>query len=44
MLSSSGLLVADLPFESRAPLDKEFPRIVSVGDATYEAGRGAVRT
>lgn len=37
MLSSSDLLAADIPFESRAPLEREFPRIVSVGDATYEA-------
>ena len=35
MLSASDLLAADIPFESRAALEKEFPTIVSVGDATY---------
>lgn len=37
MLSSNDLLAADLPYESRALLDKEFPAVVSVGDATYAA-------
>jgi ATP-dependent helicase HrpB len=37
MLSPADLLADDLPFESRAALDKEFPSVVSVGDATYAA-------
>ena len=36
LLSAKDLVPDDLPFESRAPLEREFPRVVSVGDATYE--------
>ena len=31
------LTISDIPFESRAALDREFPRVVNVGDAKYEA-------
>jgi hypothetical protein len=37
MLSANDLVAEELPFESRAMLEREFPRLVSVGDATYEA-------
>lgn len=37
MLSAGDLLAEDIPFEVRAILAKEFPLVVSVGDATYEA-------
>jgi hypothetical protein len=37
LLSAKDLIADDLPHESRALLDKEFPRVVSVGDSTYEA-------
>ena len=36
LLSAKDLECADVPYESRAALDKEFPRTVSVGDAVYE--------
>ena len=38
LLSGSDLVPAELPFESRHALEREFPLVVSVGDATYEAG------
>jgi hypothetical protein len=37
LLSSKDLLPIDVPYESRAALEREFPLVVSVGDATYEA-------
>jgi ATP-dependent helicase HrpB len=37
LLSPRDLTAEDLPFEVRSALDKEFPRVVSVGDASYEA-------
>jgi len=37
LLSASDFIAADVPFESRAALEKEFPLVVSVGDATYTA-------
>ena len=37
LLSPGDLLPAELPFESRAPIEREFPLVVSLGDATYEA-------
>lgn len=37
LLSAKDLTADDLPYESRAALDKEFPGVVSVGDSTYEA-------
>ena len=37
MLSAVDLTIADIPFESRAALDREFPVVVDVGDARYEA-------
>jgi ATP-dependent helicase HrpB len=37
MLSAQDFLAPDLPFEVRDPLDREYPLIVSVGDATYRA-------
>jgi ATP-dependent helicase HrpB len=37
LLSAKDLVPDDVPYESRAALDREFPRVVSVGDATYEA-------
>ncbi|HSO38298.1 MAG TPA: helicase-related protein [Labilithrix sp.] len=37
MLSAVDLTIADVPFEVRAGLDREFPRGVDVGDARYEA-------
>jgi hypothetical protein len=35
LLSANDLVAPEIPFESRAALEKEFPRTVSVGDATY---------
>ena len=37
LLSAGDLVPAELPFESRAQLEREFPLTVSVGDAVYEA-------
>ena len=37
MLSSVDLTIPDLPFESQAALDREFPLTIDVGDAKYEA-------
>jgi ATP-dependent helicase HrpB len=37
LLSADDLVAPDLPFEVRSELVREFPRTVSVGDATYEA-------
>ena len=37
MLSAVDLTIADVPFEVRSGLDKEFPLGVDVGDARYEA-------
>jgi ATP-dependent helicase HrpB len=37
LLSAADLTLADIPFESRAALDREFPLVVNVGDAVYEA-------
>jgi hypothetical protein len=37
LLSPKDLLAEDVPYESRVVLEKEFPRVVSVGDAVYEA-------
>lgn len=37
LLSAKDLIASDIPFESRGPLEKEFPRTVNVGDAKYEA-------
>lgn len=37
LLSSKDLLPAEIPYESRAALEREFPVKVSVGDAMYAA-------
>jgi ATP-dependent helicase HrpB len=37
LLSAADLTLADIPFESRGPLEREFPLVVDVGDARYEA-------
>ena len=37
LLSAKDLVAEELPYESLAVLEKDFPRGVSVGDATYEA-------
>lgn len=37
LLSPADFVATDLPEDVRAVLDKEFPRVVKVGDATYEA-------
>ena len=37
MLSAVDLTVPELPFESQAALDREFPLVVNVGDAKYDA-------
>jgi ATP-dependent helicase HrpB len=37
LLSASDLLAPELPYEAREPLDREYPRTVSVGDASYRA-------
>lgn len=37
MLSAIDLTIADLPYETRGALDREFPRTINVGDAKYEA-------
>jgi hypothetical protein len=37
LLSASDFIVADLPYESRGPLDEAYPSVVHVGDATYRA-------
>jgi len=37
LLSAADFLVADLPYEQRAPLDEAYPAKVDVGDASYEA-------
>jgi ATP-dependent helicase HrpB len=37
MLSAADLTMPELPFESRSQLEKEFPLVVNVGDAVYEA-------
>ncbi len=37
MLAASDLTAPEIPFESRAALDREFPHFVDVGDARYEA-------
>jgi hypothetical protein len=37
LLSADDLVTADVPFEVREVLEREFPLVVSVGDATYEA-------
>lgn len=37
MLSASDLTMAELPFETRSLLEREFPLVVDVGDATYHA-------
>ena len=37
MLSPKDFELPDIPFHVRAYLDKEYPRVVKVGDATYEA-------
>ena len=37
MLSASDLTVPELPFESRSLLEREFPLVVDVGDAIYQA-------
>ena len=37
LLSGKDLVAEDVPYESRALLEREFPLRVSVGDATYEA-------
>ena len=37
MLSAADFVAPDLPDGVREALDKEFPRTVTVGDATYEA-------
>ena len=37
LLSDSDLLPDELPYETRAVLDKDFPPSVSVGDASYRA-------
>lgn len=37
LLSAGDFLAPELPFESAAMLDREFPAEVSVGDATYRA-------
>ena len=37
MLSAADLTAPDIPFEVRHTLEKEFPRVVSVGDAVYAA-------
>ncbi len=36
LLSASDLLPPEVPFEVRAFLEKDFPRVVNVGDAVYE--------
>jgi ATP-dependent helicase HrpB len=37
LLSASDLLAPELPYEVRDALDREYPRTVSVGDASYRA-------
>lgn len=37
LLSPRDLLAPDLPFHLRTTLERDYPRTVSVGDATYEA-------
>jgi hypothetical protein len=37
LLSAADFVADDLPFEVRGALDAEYPRSVSVGDATYRA-------
>lgn len=37
LLSPADLTAPDVPYESRAALEREFPLVVSVGDATYDA-------
>lgn len=37
LLSASDFLAPELPFEVQEVLDRDFPRVVTVGDATYEA-------
>jgi hypothetical protein len=37
LLSAADFLVADLPYEQRAPLDEAYPAKVDVGDASYVA-------
>ncbi len=37
LLSAKDLIAEDLPHASRVLLDKEFPRVVSLGESTYEA-------
>lgn len=37
LLSANDLTADDLPFDLRSALDKAFPRVVNVGDASYEA-------
>jgi ATP-dependent helicase HrpB len=37
MLSAADLTMPELPFESRGELERQFPLVVNVGDAVYEA-------
>jgi len=37
LLSASDVLAPELPYEVRDALDREYPRMVSVGDASYRA-------
>lgn len=37
LLGADDLVAPDLPFGVRDPLDRDFPRVVTLGDATYEA-------
>ena len=37
MLSPVDLTIEDIPYESRAAFDREFPFVIDVGDARYEA-------
>ncbi len=37
LLSAVDLTIPELPFESQAALDREFPLVINVGDAKYEA-------
>ena len=37
LLSAADFVAPDIPYETRAVLEREFPLVVSVGDATYEA-------
>ncbi len=44
LLSAKDLTADDVPYEARGALDKEFPRVVDVGDARYEADYDVARS